>query len=127
MNVDQHIKLVAIFNIAFSSILAFVGLVAFVFFAGIGIASGDPDAVPILGFVGTVGLIFMGGLALPGILGGIGLLKRKEWARILIIAVSCINLFAFPIGTGLSIYAFWVLFNDETIKQFQTVKTSPQA
>jgi hypothetical protein len=120
MNIDQHIKLVAIFNIALGSILAFVGLVAFMFFAGIGIASGDLSAIPILGLIGTVGFFFMLGFGLPGILGGIGLLKRKEWARILVIAVSCIGVFAFPIGTAISVYTFWVLFNEETIKSVRS-------
>lgn len=118
MNMDQHIKFIAILNIALGSIFAFVGVIAFIFFAGIGIASGDLSAIPILGLVGTVGFIFMLGFGLPGILGGLGLLKHKEWARILIIAASCIGLFAFPVGTALSVYAFWVLFNDETIKLF---------
>ena len=118
MNIEQHIKLIAIFNITLGSLLAFVGLVAFVFFAGIGVASGDPTAIPILGVVGTVGFVFMAGFGLPGIVGGIGLLNRKEWARILVIAASCIGVFAFPIGTALSIYSLWVLFNDETIRLF---------
>ena len=126
MNMDQHIKLIAIFNIAFGSMLAFVGLVAFVFFAGIGIAAGDPEAIPILGLVGSIGFVFMLGFGLPGILGGIGLLKRREWARILVIATSCIGLFAIPVGTALSIYTFWVMFNEETIKIFEGARrTAP--
>jgi hypothetical protein len=126
MNIDQHIKLVAILNITLGSILAFVGVMAFVFFAGIGIASGDAKAIPILGLVGSVGFVFMLGFGLPGILGGIGLLKRQEWSRILVIAASCIGLFAVPIGTALSIYTFWVLFNAETIKQFESASRSSQ-
>ena len=127
MNMEQHVKLVAILNITLGSLLAFVGLMAFVFFAGIGLASGDPEAIPILGVVGTVGFIFMLGFGLPGILGGIGLLKRQEWARILVIAASCVDLFAVPIGTALSVYSFWVLLNDETVKLFSGVKPFPQA
>lgn len=122
MNMEQHIRLIAILNITLGSILAFVGLMAFVFFAGIGIAAGDPEAIPILGLVGTVGFIFMLGFGLPGILGGIGLLNRKEWARILVIAASCIGLFAFPVGTALSVYSLWVLFNNETIKIFESAR-----
>ena len=125
MNMEQHVKLVAILNITLGSLLAFVGLMAFVFFAGIGLASGDPEAIPILGVVGTVGFIFMLGFGLPGILGGIGLLKRQEWARILVIAASCVDLFAVPIGTALSVYSFWVLLNDETVKLFSGVKPYP--
>jgi len=118
MNMEKHLKLVAILNITLGAILAFVGLMAFIFFAGIGFASGDPKAIPILGLVGTVGFVFMAGFGLPGILGGIGLMQRREWARILVIAASCIGVFAFPIGTALSIYSLWVLFNDETIRLF---------
>ena len=125
MNMEQHIKLIAIFNITLGSLLAFVGLIAFVFFTGLGVASGDPTAIPILGVIGTVGLVFMAGFGLPGILGGIGLLNRKEWARILVIAASCIGLFAFPIGTALSVYSFWVLFNDETIRLFSGAGDRP--
>lgn len=124
MTMEQHVKLVAIFNITLGSILAFVGLVAFLFLTGIGIVAGDADAFPILGFVGTMGFIFMLGFGLPGILGGIGLLKRQEWARILTIAASCIGLFAVPIGTALSVYTFWVLFNDETIRSFESARRS---
>jgi len=127
MNMDQHIKLIAILNIALGSILAFVGLVGFVFLTGIGILSGDLHAIPILGFVGTIALVFMLGFGLPGILGGMGLLKRREWARILVIAASCIGLFAFPIGTAISGYTLWVLFNEETIKLFNGAQTSAHA
>ncbi len=127
MNMAQHVKLVAIFNITFGAIFAFIGVMALIFFAGIGIASGDPEAIPVLGVIGTVGFIFMLGLGLPGILGGIGLLKHQEWARILVIALSCLDLFAVPIGTALSIYTFWVLFNDETIKLFVSAGRSAQA
>lgn len=127
MNMAQHIKLVAIFNISFGAIFAFIGVMALIFFAGIGIASGDPEAIPVLGVIGTVGFMFMLGLGLPGIIGGIGLLKHQEWARILVIALSCLDLFAVPIGTALAVYSFWVLFNDETIKLFVSAGRSAQA
>jgi hypothetical protein len=115
---EKHLQIVAILNIAVGAILAFVGVIAFVLFAGLGVASGDPKAIPILGVFGTAGLLLMTGFALPGILGGIGLLQRKEWARILVIAASCGGLFAFPIGTAAGIYALWVLFDDETMRLF---------
>ncbi|MFZ5519107.1 MAG: hypothetical protein ACOY90_20915 [Candidatus Zhuqueibacterota bacterium] len=56
--------------------------------------------------------------AIPGIIGGIGLLKRKSWARILILIVAAIDLLDFPLGTALSVYSFWVLLQDESAKIF---------
>ena len=47
------------------------------------------------------------------IIGGIGILKLKNWARIMLIVLSIINLLNFPIGTAISIWFLIVLFNDE--------------
>jgi hypothetical protein len=44
-----------------------------------------------------------------GILSGIGLLLRRPWARSLAIATSVPGLFFVPLGTAVSIYAFWAL------------------
>jgi len=49
------------------------------------------------------------------LIGGIGLLKKKPWARILVLIVGCVRLFVFPIGTALGVYSIWVLTKDETI------------
>ena len=49
-----------------------------------------------------------------GVLVGIGLLKRKPWARVLALVVAVFALFSFPIGTIIAIYSFWVLTREET-------------
>lgn len=51
---------------------------------------------------------------LLGIIGGIGLLQRKKWGRILILIVAALDLPLFPTGTALSVYSFWVLIQQET-------------
>jgi hypothetical protein len=53
-----------------------------------------------------------------GIIGGIGILKRKNWARYLVMVQSVLDLFNFPIGTALGIYCVWVLAKDETARLF---------
>jgi len=50
---------------------------------------------------------------------GAALLKRKEWGRLLTLALAFFNLLCFPFGTALGIYSLVILFNDETIKLFK--------
>ena len=55
---------------------------------------------------------------LPGIIAnfaaGFGLLKHKNWARVIAIVLAILSLILFPIGTLIGGYALWVMFNDET-------------
>src|SRR5687767_2373742 len=111
---DQHVKIVAILSIIFGVLMAFLGLALFGIIAGAGVASGEQDALIVTGTVGmAVGGLFII-LALPAIIGGIGLLKGRNWGRILILIVAALSLLNFPFGTAYGIYAFWVLLNDQT-------------
>ena len=67
-------------------------------------------------------------IAAPCIVGGIGLLKRKYWAKILILIIGAILLLHFPFGTILGAYTLWLLTRKETAefftgKPFQYPKT----
>ena len=53
-------------------------------------------------------------LAIPYIACGIGLLKRKRWARILGIVLGAVALIRFPIGTAFGVYALVILFRKDT-------------
>ena len=68
-------------------------------------------ALGIMGFVGTVVTGVMMIVFIPSVVGGIGLLLKKGWARILVIIVSIIHLLAFPLGTALGVYGLWVLWD----------------
>jgi hypothetical protein len=57
-------------------------------------------------------------LSAPGLIGGIYLLKRRPWARILVLVLGFLNLIEIPIGTALGIYTIWVLLKDETVNLF---------
>lgn len=83
---------------------------------------GDPAAraaIPILGLVGGVVFVVVLVLSIPGVVAGIGLLQYREWARILTIVLSALDLVTVPFGRALGIYGLWVPFRNETIQLFQ--------
>jgi hypothetical protein len=57
-------------------------------------------------------------ISIPAFIGGLGLFKRMQWARIAIIFVAAIQLINFPFGTGISIYTFWTLLDDDVKDSF---------
>jgi hypothetical protein len=54
-----------------------------------------------------------------GLVGGIGLLAYRNWARYLIIIVAALGCLNIPIGTLKGVYSLWVLLQDETIQLFE--------
>lgn len=109
-----HVTILGCIYIGVSLLYAVIGIVIFLFVAGGGALSGDRDAIAITGTVGGILMALFLLLALPGLIGGIGILNYRPWARILILILSFFQLFSFPVGTALGIYAYWVLLNDET-------------
>lgn len=118
INMEKHVTLVAVLNIAFGFLGLFFAVFLFVVIVGAGIISGDPEAASITSVVATGVALFLAILSIPEIIGGFGLLKYKPWARILILVVACLDLLWIPIGTLLGIYEFWVLLNEDTAKLF---------
>jgi hypothetical protein len=117
-----HVPIVGWLNIVSDSLFLLLGICGFVFFAGLGFFaaadSGDLVAMPILGLVGTVGLVFFAALALPGLLAGYGLLKRKKWGQILGIVVGILSLVNIPVGTAIGAYTLFVLFQNSANDYF---------
>lgn len=115
---EKHIQILAILHIALGLILLLVGIGVFLVLAGAGAVSGDADAFLITGFVGSMIALILLVLALPEIIAGFGLLRRRNWARILSLVLGAVQLFNFPFGTALGIYTFWVLLNEEATPLF---------
>ena len=118
----MHVSIVGWLQIVANSIFLLLGMCGFVFFVGLGVFaaadSGDAIAMPILGLTGTIGLLFFAALAVPGLLAGYGLLKRKKWGQILGIVVGILSLLNFPIGTAIGAYTLFVLFQDSATGYF---------
>jgi len=121
MNEEQmqsHVTILGWLHIAGSALLVLLGLIGFVFLTGIGVLGRDPEAAAILPFIGLMGIILFTILGLPGILAGVGLLRRKAWGRILALIVGFFNLFIVPIGTALGAYTFFVLLQQSGANYF---------
>jgi hypothetical protein len=122
---EGHVKAVGALCIGLSSLCILIGGFVFVVLSGIGFLAQDHDATMVLS---TIGLIIAGilvVLSIPGIIGGIGLLNRREWARILVLILSAVQLFNFPIGTAIGVYSIWVLVQPETIRLFNPILPVP--
>jgi hypothetical protein len=122
---EKHITLVAAFHIAFAALGLLFAIILFVLLPGIGFASGDDTAATVLLIVGISLASFILILTLPRLIAAIGLLKRKGWARILILIVAAIDLLSIPFGTALGVYTLWALLHDETAPFFDR-KAAPQ-
>lgn len=115
---DKHVTAVGTLFIAFGAQGVFLALVIFAAIAGGGLISGDADAIRITSVVGvSIAAPF---LLLEGakVVGGIALLRRRPWARIMVLILSFLSLIMFPIGTAYGVYAIWVLMKDETAQLF---------
>lgn len=113
-NMEDHVRVLGILYIAFSALGLILAFLAFVAITGGGLISGDDTAITVTSIVGTAvaGILVL--LSAPGIIGGMGLLKKQSWARVLVLVLGIINLINIPFGTALGIYTIWVLTNKDT-------------
>ena len=114
----DHVRILGILHIVIGALTVLIAIIMFAVLLGAGIVSGDEEALGILMVVGTAFLFLMFLVAIPGIIGGIGLLNYRPWARILILIVGIIKLLDFPVGTALGVYTLWVLLNEKTVELF---------
>jgi len=116
---EKHLPVVGWLNIVHSGIAILLGIFAWIFLVGLStIPDVRHEAGTILHIVGFFFAALMTLVSAPGIIGGIGMLKRQNWSRIVLIVVGFLNLAAFPIGTAIGIYTLWVLLREETAKLF---------
>lgn len=114
----KHIEVLAYLYIVFGVLTIGTGLFLALVIAGSGAISGDETAIWVTSLVGGGFGFFLSAMGLVSVLGGWGLLKRHNWARILVLVISILNLPAFPFGTALGVYGLWVLLNDQSKLEF---------
>ena len=119
---EKHINLIGTLHIILS-ILGLVGAFMIYFTLRVIVSFSDNDDTNIiLAIIANIVSIALLTLSIPGLIGGIGLIKRKNWARILILVLSILNLFNFPFGTALGIYSLWAMVQPEIISCFKSNK-----
>ncbi len=122
---ETHVNVVAWLHIILSVLGLLVTALVFLVFVGIGLllaASDETAAMGIFAVIATIigGFLFL--VSVPGLIGGIGLLQRQNWARILVLILSVLQLFNVPFGTAVGVYSLWTLTRDETQALFGETK-----
>ena len=115
---EKHINIVAALQIGLSIFNLLIALLIFTLFKLIIGFVDDADSEMVLSIIANVVAIVFIIVSLPGIFAGLGLFKRQEWARILTLVLSVIEVFIFPIGTGIGIYSIWTLVQPEIVAEF---------
>ena len=120
---QNHLRIVSLLTLAGGVIALIPALITLLVAGGLmsfGPFGENPGEMLLAGgIVGFVAL-FLLLVSLPAVIAGFGLLARKSWARPLTLVIAVFNLFAFPIGTMLGIYQFWVLaMNEETVAAYK--------
>ncbi|RIH65846.1 hypothetical protein D1164_06135 [Mariniphaga sediminis] len=116
---EKHINVVAALQIGLSILCILIGIFLFIVLYFVGDLVEDQQAQFILSIIAKIMTGFIIFLSLPGIIAGIGLFRRKEWARILTLILSVIHLLNFPLGTAVGVYSLWALVQPEVMEQFK--------
>jgi hypothetical protein len=117
----KHVTVVGAIQIGFG-ILGLIGAMVLFFVLNYAKSFVGNEEVPamVLGFL-AIGLpLLIGSMSTLGLVGGIGLLSYKNWARILVIIVAAMGCLCIPVGTLIGVYSIWALMQDDTIKLFKT-------
>lgn len=111
---DHHVRALGWAYILYGAISAILSLIAVVWFGSLRevwdwaeISGGFPPLL--VGFL-LAHLI----LGIPMVIGGIFILRLEEWARMMMVVVSALNVLNVPVGSALAAYGLWVLLAPET-------------
>ncbi len=116
---ERHINVVAALQIGYSILGLIIGTVLFIAFHFIGDFVDEQEAQIVLPIIANIVIILVAIFSIPGIIAGIGLFKRKEWARILTLVLSVLHLLSFPLGTAVGVYSIWALVQPENVEAFK--------
>jgi hypothetical protein len=76
-----------------------------------------------MGVIVAVSILF----AIPPLLAGYALLKRKSWARVAGIVAACFTALSMPFGTALTVYTLWFLCGQQGEQFYKKGAYAPDA
>lgn len=115
---QKHVTVVGAVHIGYAAWGVLWAVIIFIVLALIGPITGDETAKAILTTVACIIPGVLLAVAIPGIVGGIGVLRLRPWARYMVLVISVLALFSVPIGTAIGVYSIWALIQDETAELF---------
>lgn len=116
MDAREHVTLIGVLHLVFSGMGVVLSLLV-LFAVALGLAEGGINEFGTIALV--TGASFLVLLQIPGILVGIGLLARKEWARKGGLFLGACYLILIPVGTVFGIYAIYILERPYVRELFQ--------
>jgi len=126
---EKHITVIAALQVGFSLLGILTAIVVYIVLHNIMYITDDPETVHVLNIVARWVSLFLLLVSIPGLIGGIGLFMKKNWARILVLIISVFDLLNIPLGTIIAVYSIWVLVQDDTVKLFdywQSISTNSE-
>ena len=130
--VQGHVRLLALFWLAFSAFNTVGAVVLYIvantIFARMHEFGAPEGAGAFLRPLLSVIAIFLFAKAALGFIAGWGLLQHESWARILALVLGFISLFTnIPFGTALGIYTMWVLMSAESEREYEALAATRAA
>ena len=115
---DRHVKILGTLNMVYGIVGALAAIAILVQFGGLNgvYAAFNED---IIGLVAVILVVFQILIALPCVMAGYFVRKLQDWARVMLIMVSAVNVLNVPFGTLIGSYGLWVLMTPETDPLFQ--------
>ena len=112
---EKHNTAVGIIHVVFGSLIIMAAIALFILLSFFNVQQDNLLIYNIArGFV--CGLLFLYGVI--KMIGGIGVLKHKQWGRYMIIAVSGLGCLNVPFGTLFGVYSMWVLLQEQTLQLY---------
>jgi hypothetical protein len=116
---ERHIRVIGLLYVLIGASLILLGLVVLFMFGGSAILGagqtpGSRVVVPLVGAVGGVVFLALTLISIPALVAGVGLLRYRRWARIVVIILSGILLMWLPVGTLLGLYSLWALLSKKS-------------
>ena len=110
---QQHINILGWIYIVLGALGFLAAIIVLLAMVGGGLMSGDAEAALLTSGIGFFVALIVSVLSIPNLIGGWGLLKRRPWARILVMILGALQLLNIPVGTAIGIYTLWALMRPE--------------
>ncbi len=125
-----HLDVLGRLHVMWGCLAVLTGISLLVLAGGTRLALVELSDVGSVGHVGVWILLWCGGVVVLGgaalAMAGRALARRRPAGRMWALALAVPDLLVVPFGTALSVYAFWVLLNDEARREFGRPPRSPR-